>query len=847
MDLDPLRGGSGGDSAIEDMVQMHHPLRRGDVGGGVEFEDVPQNLQEPMGLHPALLDAHELKVALEPGPPALDHCFPEDQAERWEVDRISDYQLHHVFVDGGGREPFVEQMYKVHWKAWNHDRTGNDWTWVPASNLDAAREALDIYQRQQGVSSHMETLRAQFPGCVLDYDYSPDSSQRPEALERALIDVLQPLAADELESATPLFGPATSSIDKTNVVEGKRGGRLSALHASVSSVRVPPTSSGGIGVNGEVFVPRMDPLAEKKYKLAAELEGPAMSEKSLEVLADRIRLLALAAQVHREPDSVKDNEWPRSEPSSFRDAMESAHAPKWIQAMDAELQSMEDFGVWKLVPRPPGANVVGCKWIFTIKKDVVGEVLKLKARLTARGFTQREGRDFKATWAPTCRMRVFRMMMAEASSDPEVMTAQWDLSTAFLHAKIDHTVYMEQPELPEGHSLDEESTANHVCLLLKSIYGLKQSSRLFHELVRDSLLEMGAVQAEADECLFIIKEDGKWMRILVHVDDFACTFNDRALYDRIYAAMQARFVITDYGGGDITRFVGVCVEKTSEGHYRLHQKPYIEQVLERLNLADIKHASSPERAGTEARLTPYEGELGAAEREFMTSVPYKEAVSALFYLSRSTRFDIAHAVGQVARFMDRPCHRHWKAVLRIYAYLARTKNVALVMSSRGMECELADQFLEGFSDSDWAGCKETRKSHTGWLVRVGGSLVAWYSKRQSSISQSTAEAEYVSAAAVANEIVWWRRLCNDMGYDFDGPVTLWCDNRAATTLADHAGRFDAAKHIQMRYHVLRDYQKRGIVKVRWRKSKKMWADILTKNCQSGHFRAIVSELMREDV
>jgi hypothetical protein len=84
--------------------------------------------------------------------------------------------------------------------------------------------------------------------------------------------------------------------------------------------------------------------------------------------------------------------------------------------------------------------VVGCKWIFTIKRDVIGEVLKLKARLTARGFTQKEGRDFKDTWAPTCRMRVFRMMMAEASSNPEVMTAQWDLSTAFLHAKIDHTV-----------------------------------------------------------------------------------------------------------------------------------------------------------------------------------------------------------------------------------------------------------------------------------------------------------------------------------------------------------------------------------------------------------------------
>jgi len=93
------------------------------------------------------------------------------------------------------------------------------------------------------------------------------------------------------------------------------------------------------------------------------------------------------------------------------------------------------------------------------------------------------------------------MMMAEASSDPEVMTAQWDLSTAFLHAKIDHTVYMEQQQLPEGYSLDEESTANHVCLLLKSMYGLKQSSKLFHELGRDNLLKMGA-----DECLFLIKE-----------------------------------------------------------------------------------------------------------------------------------------------------------------------------------------------------------------------------------------------------------------------------------------------------------------------------------------------------
>ena len=358
---------------------------------------------------------------------------------------------------------------------------------------------------------------------------------------------------------------------------------------------------------------------------------------------------------------------------------------------------------------------------------------------------------------------------------------------------------------------------------------------------------LGAVQGKGDECLFVIRKGKRWMKILVHVDDFAVTLNDRALYDKIFAHMQARFRITDYGGAVISRFVGICVERTAEGYYRLHQEPYLEQVLARLGLEDIKHAASPERGGTKAKLQPLAAELTPPEQEFMAAVPYREAVGALFYLARATRPDIAHAAGQVARFMANPGPDHWKAVLRIYAYLARTKDIALVMRSSGMRCEVADQWLEGFSDADWAGCPETRKSHTGWLVRVGGSLVSWYSKRQGSWSQSTCEAEYVAAASLANELVWWRRICCDMGFNVAGPITMWCDNRATVSLADHEGKFDAVKHIQLRYHIVRDYQKRGIVKVEWRRSDKMWADILTKNCEPGHFCKLVTELLGEDV
>ena len=107
------------------------------------------------------------------------------------------------------------------------------------------------------------------------------------------------------------------------------------------------------------------------------------------------------------------------------------------------------------------------------------------------------------------------------------------------------------------------------------------------------------------------------------------------------------------------------------------------------------------------------------------------------------------------------------------------------------------------------------------------------------------EAEYVAAAALANEVVWWRRLCEDLGYTANGPVTMWCDNRAATILADHEGKFDAVKHIQVRYHVLRDYQTRGIVKVQWCVASRQWADILTKNCAVADFKRVAAELFGE--
>ena len=696
-----------------------------------------ENAAEPSGLADAeplgiLYDSFTPEIdmpglePLSPVVPALGAISPvarvDDSTleELFEVEDIVDHRVRRVGQRDGGSA--LQDQFLVRWARY----PGED-TWEPRESLVQAPEKL---AEAEGRFLHP-------PG-------------RPPGLYG------QDESYDSVDS---------ESVADSSVVSDDTMSDPALLEAALASIQVGCPVGGGLHVDssGEVWVPEVDPLAAEKLGVTRELRESALDPDTLAQVRQRIELLAMAAKVS--PPQRKEYR----EPRHYYEAITDHNRESWMHAMEQEMGNMADFGVWELVPLPPGKNLMSCKWVYKVKRSIDGGVDRLKARLTCRGFTQKAGVDYDDTWAPTCRMRVFRMLMPEASSDPSYETAQWDCTAAFLHAEVDYEMYMQQA--PGFHV----GGPHMVYKLKRAIYGCKQSAMLFHNTLRDTLLGLGAKQSRADECLFLFQEGESKMRVLAHVDDLAVVFNDRTLYDKVFAAMQAKFKITDYGGAPISRFVGVCVDRTEEGYYRLHQKPYIEEILQRLGTTEAKHARSPERPGTAAKLQSRR--LTPEEAEYMQTVPFREAVGALFYLCRSTRFDIAHAVSEVARFMGNPAPEHWGAVLRIYAYLARTKDVALVMKSSGMECAFHDQFLEGFSDSDWAGCLDTRRSHTGWLVRAGGSLVAWYSKRQDCISQSTTEAEYVAAAAAANEVVWWKRLCEDLGYDGAGPVTVWCDNR----------------------------------------------------------------------
>ena len=630
------------------------------------------------------------------------------------------------------------------------------------------------------------------------------------------------------------------------------GPKQRALCARLCNVSVcpPPLTT----LNGIPLVRGHNGLASVRRRLsraAHERCLPGAEVARLEALADDLLFAPPGTHLAMLADLVDvDRVLSHTAPKTVAEAEANINNQAWRQAMEAELKSMSEFGVWRLVPPPPGVRPLGNKWVFKVKTDKAGLVEKLKARLTLQGFAMQEGRDYDETWAPTGRLRTFRAMIAEVACCLNMKTAQWDCTCAFLHAVLDKVVYMKQPP---GHA--EPGKEHYVCELVKAIYGTKQASRLFCELVRKTLLSFGASQrnvtvtrSRADDCLFLVSRGAEVMRILTHVDDFAVSYNSDALYDLIFGLMCESFKITDYGRKPISLYCGIAVSRSPDGAYTLSQTAYIREVLERLGVQPGQAASSPERTGGAAKLQPLSGPLSPADAAFMQQVPYREAVGAVWYIARATRFDIFRATQEVARFVANPGPVHWQAVQRLLLYLQRTADKPMVykpasFTDRALRGEGLDARLVAHSDSDWAGDKTTSKSRTGWLVHWGGCLVAWRSVVQKSVAQSSCEAEYIAGAAVANEVVWWRRLCAELGYPMHGATPIRCDNAAACNLAKHSGNFEATKHFLLKYHVLRQYQEEGITQTTWCPTASQLADILTKNVAVKTFRRIASTVL----
>jgi transposase InsO family protein len=492
------------------------------------------------------------------------------------------------------------------------------------------------------------------------------------------------------------------------------------------------------------------------------------------------------------------------EPETVEEALNSAESEKWMLAMDEEYQSLMKNNTWTLCRLPVGRNAIRNKWVYTIKS---GTEVRYKARLVAKGFTQRPGIDYEETYSPVVRHDSLRAVLAITAAENLEM-AQLDVKTAFLNGDLHEELYMFQPT-----GFEIEGQEDLVCRLNKSLYGLKQASRSWNEKFNNFLVQYGFSQSKADPCVYTIKTETELTIMAIWVDDGIVCSSLQSRLEDIVRYLENVFEMTH---GDVECFVGIQIRRNPERNLiHISQEKYIEKILEKFQMENCYPKTVP--ADPHARLS------NNAERDPKDSFPFREAVGSLMFAATCTRPDIAFAVNQVAQFSTNPAKAHWEAVKRILSYLRGTITSGICyggVQERNM--------LLTYSDSDYAGDLVTRKSTTGVFCFLNGGPVSWSSHRQDCVSLSSTEAEYVAASAATKTVIWFRQLLDDIGWEQKSPTTLLCDNQGAISLVKNSGHQARTKHIDVKYHHIRNMVKEGVIHIQYIHTSQQLADILTK-------------------
>jgi hypothetical protein len=398
------------------------------------------------------------------------------------------------------------------------------------------------------------------------------------------------------------------------------------------------------------------------------------------------------------------------------------------------------------------------------------------------------------------------------------------VKTAYLIPELKEEIYM---KVPEG--LEHIGAVK----LNKSLYGLKQAGREWNANLHTTLTNAGLTQSKYDPCLYE-KFNGTTITalIVVYVDDILIG-GDAATVKGISAQLTSVYQMTQ---GPVEHFLGMKVRETPQGTIEITQGAYTRRLLDRFQMSTCSSVPTP---ALEQRLSVADQPVSSAEREEMSGVPYRECVGALQYLAVLTRPDIVYAVNQASRFLANPGPKHWQAVKRILRYLKGTTEDGLVYRRSPSDGTPVD----GYSDSDWAGDTDDRRSCSGHVFRVFGGIVAFKSKKQPTTALSSCEAELIALTMAMKEALWLRGLLVELGiHQPDSPVTIHEDNQGAKALANDAKFSDRTKHVDIKFFRVREEVKRNAVKVVYCHTTKMLADIFTKPLGKTVFGAIKAQL-----
>lgn len=492
-----------------------------------------------------------------------------------------------------------------------------------------------------------------------------------------------------------------------------------------------------------------------------------------------------------------------TEPTTLKEARENKNADKWNQAMREELESHAANNTWTLVDLPRGRKTIKAKWVYKVKSSNITDEVRFKARLVAKGYSQRPGIDYSETYAPVVRYATLRILFAMTVKF-NLRIYQMDAVTAFLQGELSETIYMDQPE---GFS----NGTDQVCRLNKAVYGLKQAGRTWNLKLNDALLKFGLKRSKMDPCVYYNFEQKLF--VAIYVDDFLIFFQHDQDLNRMKSNLHDAFHMKEIG--EARECLGMRI-KRGQDEIEIDQTPYIEQLVVKFGVENEKTSKTPGDANTKLSIKQWN-----EKNDVTGKVAYQELIGSLLYLAERTRPDIAFAVNDASRFNQKHCEAHWQAVLRILRYLHGTKDAKLVYKTRTDD-------LHAYSDADWASDIDKRRSCTGYAVIMSGAAITWRSQRQETVAQSSTEAEYLALSSTVNEIKWVTQFINEISNSITDAVTVYCDNQSAIKLGLVEAYRERTKHIDIRYHHIREKVDNGLIGIEYISTNEMTADVLTK-------------------
>ncbi|VVA31716.1 PREDICTED: Retrovirus-related Pol poly from [Prunus dulcis] len=450
---------------------------------------------------------------------------------------------------------------------------------------------------------------------------------------------------------------------KTLLFQGKSHKGLYPIPQSISpSIAIPKQPSSVIS---------------KQAFLGQQVHSTLWHQRFGHVSNDILHHMLKQSQLSVHPDATTLTDITEAEePRFFKEANSE---PEWQQAMVEEIEALTVQGTWIFVPRPSGKNVVGCKWIYKVKRNADGSIARHKARLVAQGFSQEPGIDFEETFSPVVLHTTVRIILSLAASNKWPLR-QLDVKNAFLHGELQEEVYMRQPL-----GFEDVEHPDFVCRLQKSLYGLKQAPRAWNAKFTGYLPALGFCSSPS--------------LIQLVIDDLSTVLDMKDM-------------------GTLTYFLGLQITYGSNGDLFVHQTKYCKDLLKRAGMEACKPSVTP--------CKPHSSVLRNEGSLLTDPTQFRSIVGALQYLT-FTRPDIAFAVNSVCQFMQAPTDVHVGLVKRILRYLHGTLEYGLTFTTGSTS-------LTGYCDADWAGDPNSHRSTTGYVVFLGNYPVSWSSRKQSSVS-----------------------------------------------------------------------------------------------------------------